>query len=166
MNPGKIIDPPPMTQSLRFGPSYRTIKIDTYFDFSKPRRFAGAIEMCNGVGACRKTLTGTMCPSFVGTREEEHSTRGRANALRAVISGSLARENFKSARLHEVLDLCLECKACKAECPSNVDMAKIKYESLPTTTRNTDYRSETVFLGILPDSASLDRSLPQCRIGS
>ena len=130
MNPGKIINPPPMTQSLRFGPSYRTIKIDTYFDFSSQGGFAGAIEMCNGVGACRKTLTGTMCPSFVGTREEEHSTRGRANALRAVISGTLARENFKSERLHEVLDLCLECKACKAECPSNVDMAKIKYEFL------------------------------------
>ena len=130
MNPGKIIDPPPMTQSLRFGPSYRTIKIDTYFDFSSQDGFAGAIEMCNGVGACRKTLTGTMCPSFVGTREEEHSTRGRANALRAVISGNLARESFKSERLHEVLDLCLECKACKAECPSNVDMAKIKYEFL------------------------------------
>ena len=130
MNPGKIIDPQPMTQSLRFGPSYRTIKIDTYFDFSSQDGFAGAIEMCNGVGACRKTLTGTMCPSFVGTREEEHSTRGRANALRAVISGNLPRESFKSERLHEVLDLCLECKACKAECPSNVDMAKIKYEFL------------------------------------
>ena len=130
MNPGKIIDPPPMTESLRFGPNYRTIKIDTYFDFSSQDGFAGAIEMCNGVGACRKTLTGTMCPSFIGTREEEHSTRGRANALRAVISGNLAREDFKSERLHEVLDLCLECKACKAECPSNVDMAKIKYEFL------------------------------------
>ena len=82
------------------------------------------------VGACRKTLTGTMCPSFIATREEEHSTRGRANALRSVISGALPHTDFTSKRLYDVLDLCLGCKACKAECPSNVDMAKIKYEML------------------------------------
>ena len=130
MNPGKIIDPPPMTENLRFGPKYNTIKIDTYFDFSAQDGFGRAIEMCNGVGACRKTLTGTMCPSFIATREEEHSTRGRANALRSVISGALPHKDFTSARLYDVLDLCLGCKACKAECPSNVDMAKIKYEML------------------------------------
>ena len=130
MNPGKIIDPPPMTENLRFGAKYNTIKIDTYFDFSAQDGFGGAIEMCNGVGACRKTLTGTMCPSFIATREEEHSTRGRANALRSVISGALPHTDFTSKRLYDVLDLCLGCKACKAECPSNVDMAKIKYEML------------------------------------
>ena len=130
MNPGKIIDAPPMTQNLRFGSSYSAIKIDTYFDFSSQGGFAGAIEMCNGVGACRKKLTGTMCPSYMVTQEEEHSTRGRANALRAVLSGTLPHEDFKHKRLYEVLDLCLECKACKAECPSNVDMAKLKYEFL------------------------------------
>ena len=130
MNPGKIIDPPPMTENLRFGANYSTIQVDTYFDFSSQGGFAGAIEMCNGVGACRKKLTGTMCPSYMATQEEEHSTRGRANALRAVLSGTLPAEHFKNKRLHEVLDLCLECKACKAECPSNVDMAKLKYEFL------------------------------------
>lgn len=130
MNPGKIIDAPPMTENLRFGADYNTIKIDTYFDFSSQDGFGRAIEMCNGVGACRKTLTGTMCPSFIGTREEEHSTRGRANALRSIISGALPHTDFTSERLQEVLDLCLGCKACKAECPSNVDMAKIKYEVL------------------------------------
>ena len=130
MNPGKIIDAPPMTENLRFGAEYNTIKIDTYFDFSSQDGFGRAIEMCNGVGACRKTLTGTMCPSFIGTREEEHSTRGRANALRSIISGALPHTEFTSERLQEVLDLCLGCKACKAECPSNVDMAKIKYEVL------------------------------------
>lgn len=130
MNPGKIVDAPPMTENLRFGAKYNTIKIDTYFDFSSQDGFGGAIEMCNGVGACRKTLTGTMCPSFIGTREEEHSTRGRANALRSIISGTLPHTDFTSERLYEVLDLCLGCKACKAECPSNVDMAKIKYEVL------------------------------------
>lgn len=130
MNPGKIIDPPSMTENLRFGPKYNTIKIDTYFDFSSQDGFGRAIEMCNGVGACRKTLTGTMCPSFIATREEEHSTRGRANALRSIISGALPHQDFTSERLYDVLDLCLGCKACKAECPSNVDMAKIKYEVL------------------------------------
>ncbi|MCG9126757.1 anaerobic glycerol-3-phosphate dehydrogenase subunit C [Candidatus Poribacteria bacterium] len=128
MNPGKIIDPPSMTENLRFGPKYNTINIETYFDYSAQDGFNRAIEMCNGVGACRKTLTGTMCPSFIATREEEHSTRGRANALRSVISGSLPTTDFTSERLYDVLDLCLGCKACKAECPSNVDMAKIKYE--------------------------------------
>ena len=130
MNPGKIVDGPPMTENLRFGNNYNTIKIDTYFDFSNQGGFNRAIEMCNGVAACRKTLTGTMCPSYIGTREEIHSTRGRANALRHVISGSLPQEHFKSKELYEVLDLCLECKACKSECPSHVDMAKIKYEFL------------------------------------
>ena len=130
MNPGKIVDAPAMTENLRFGTDYNTVKIDTYFDFSSQDGFGGAIEMCNGVGACRKTLTGTMCPSFIGTREEEHSTRGRANALRSIISGALPHTEFTGERLQEVLDLCLGCKACKAECPSNVDMAKIKYEVL------------------------------------
>ncbi len=130
MNPGKIVNAPPMTENLRFGADYNTIKIDTYFDFSSQDGFGRAIEMCNGVGACRKTLTGTMCPSFIGTREEEHSTRGRANALRSIISGALPHTEFTNERLQEVLDLCLGCKACKAECPSNVDMAKIKYEVL------------------------------------
>ncbi len=130
MNPGKIVDAPPMTENLRFGTDYNTIKVDTYFDFSSQDGFGRAIEMCNGVGACRKTLTGTMCPSFIGTREEEHSTRGRANALRSIISGALPHTELTGERLQEVLDLCLGCKACKAECPSNVDMAKIKYEVL------------------------------------
>ena len=130
MNPGKIVDAPPMTENLRFGTDYNTIKVDTYFDFSNQDGFGRAIEMCNGVGACRKTLTGTMCPSFIGTREEEHSTRGRANALRSIISGALPHTELTGERLQEVLDLCLGCKACKAECPSNVDMAKIKYEVL------------------------------------
>jgi Fe-S oxidoreductase len=86
--------------------------------------------MCNGVGACRKTLEGTMCPSYMATRDEEHSTRARANALRSVLSGRLPAAEFTGRRLYEVMDLCLECKGCKAECPSNVDMAKMKYEFL------------------------------------
>ena len=130
MNPGKIVDAAPMTESLRIGPTYKTWQPETILDFSHQGGFAAAVEMCNGMGVCRKKLEGTMCPSYMATLDEEHSTRGRANALRAVLSGKVPREDFTGKRLFEVLDLCLECKACKAECPSNVDMAKLKYEFL------------------------------------
>ncbi len=130
MNPGKIVDSPPMTDSLRIGPAYGTREVQTGFGYVQEGSFASAIEMCNGQGACRKVLGGTMCPSFMVTRDEEHSTRGRANALRAAMSGALPPDALTGKRLYDVLDLCLECKACKAECPSNVDMAKLKYEFL------------------------------------
>ncbi len=130
LNPGNIVDAPPMTEHLRYGPEYRAWEPETLLDFSGQGGFAGAVEMCNGIGVCRKKLEGTMCPSYMATLDEEHSTRGRANALRAVLSGKVARSEFTGRRLYEVLDLCLECKACKAECPANVDMAKLKYEFL------------------------------------
>ena len=130
MNPGKIVDAPPMTENLRYGSSYKTWEPETTLDFSGQGGFAAAVEMCNGVGVCRKKLEGTMCPSYMATLDEEHSTRGRANALRTVLSGQVPQSEFTGRRLYEVLDLCLECKACKAECPSNVDMAKLKYEFL------------------------------------
>ena len=129
MNPGKIIDCPPMTENLRYGPDYQTKSIATSLDFSLDNGYAGAVEMCNGMGACRK-LDGTMCPSYMATREEEHSTRGRANLLRAALSGLLPEGAMTSKRLHDALDLCLECKGCKAECDSGVDMAKLKSEFL------------------------------------
>jgi FAD/FMN-containing dehydrogenase/Fe-S oxidoreductase len=130
LNPGNIVDAPPMTSHLRFGPAYRTWEPATSLDFSAQGGFAASVEMCNGIGVCRKKLEGTMCPSYMATLDEEHSTRGRANALRAVLSGQVPREDFTGRRLYEVMDLCLECKACKAECPANVDMAKLKYEFL------------------------------------
>ncbi|MFN3974482.1 MAG: FAD-binding and (Fe-S)-binding domain-containing protein [Dehalococcoidia bacterium] len=130
LNPGKIVDCPPLTTNLRFSPAYHPLDIKTHLDFSADMGFTRAVEMCNGVGACRKVLTGTMCPSYMVTREEEHSTRGRANALRAVLSGLLPPSEFTNQRLYQVLDLCLECKGCKAECESSVDMAKLKYEFL------------------------------------
>ena len=129
MNPGKIIDCPPMTENLRYGPDYQTKSMSTSLDFSLDNGYAGAVEMCNGMGACRK-LDGTMCPSYMATREEEHSTRGRANLLRAALSGLLPEGAMTSKRLHDALDLCLECKGCKAECDSGVDMAKLKSEFL------------------------------------
>jgi len=130
MNPGNIVDSPGIIENLRYGVSYKTWEPKTLLDFSAQGGFAAAVEMCNGVGVCRKKLEGTMCPSYMATKDEEHSTRGRANALRAVLSGRLPASEFTGERLHEVMDLCLECKGCKAECPSNVDMAKLKYEFL------------------------------------
>jgi FAD/FMN-containing dehydrogenase/Fe-S oxidoreductase len=130
LNPGNIVASPSVTEHLRYGTSYRTWEPKTLLDFSGQGGFAAAIEMCNGVGVCRKKLEGTMCPSYMVTKDEEHSTRGRANALRAVLSGKVPAAEFTGRRLYEVMDLCLECKGCKAECPSNVDMAKLKYEFL------------------------------------
>jgi len=130
MNPGNIVGSPGVTEHLRYGAQYKTWEPKTLLDFSAQGGFAAAVEMCNGVGVCRKKLEGTMCPSYMATRDEEHSTRGRANALRAVLSGQVPAADFAGKRLYEVMDLCLECKGCKAECPANVDMAKMKYEFL------------------------------------
>ena len=129
MNPGKIVDAPPMTESLRYRaepePPPATVQ-----DFSRDGGVRASIELCSGIGACRKPRGGTMCPSYMVTLEEAHSTRGRANALRAAISGVLPAESLTSRELYDVMDLCIACKACKAECPSNVDMAKLKHEFL------------------------------------
>ena len=130
MNPGKIVDAPAMTQSLKISPQYKPWEPRTTLNFAGQGGFVRAVEMCSGMAECRKKLDGTMCPSYMGTLDEEHSTRGRANALRSAISGRAPQEEFTGKRLYEVMDLCLECKACKAECPSNVDMAKLKYEFL------------------------------------
>lgn len=130
LNPGKIVDSPAPTENLRLGPGYDPLSLVTTFNFSDQGGFAGAAEMCNGAGVCRKTQTGTMCPSFMATRDEEHSTRGRANALRMVLSGELPREELTGEQLFRTFDLCLQCKGCKAECPSNVDVAKLKSELL------------------------------------
>src|SRR5262247_457942 len=105
MNPGNIVAPAPVTDHQRYGAQYTTWEPKTLLDFSEQGGFAASIEMCNGVGACRKTLEGTMCPSYMATKDEEHSTRGRANALRAVLSGRLPAKEFTGKRLYEVMDL-------------------------------------------------------------
>lgn len=127
-NPGNIVDGPPIDHHLRYGPTYQTIPVQTTLHW--PTGFAIEIEMCNGAGVCRKLTTGAMCPSFMATREEEHSTRGRANLLRAALSGRLPATELTSSRMYAAMDLCVACKACKAECPSSVDMARIKTEFL------------------------------------
>lgn len=130
MNPGKIVDSQTIEHNLRYGTDYHDQEVKTAFHYRSENSFRESVHMCTGVGECRKMLGGTMCPSFKATRDEEHSTRGRANALRLAMSGQLDKEGLASKRLHEVMDLCLSCKACKSECPSNVDMAKMKSDVL------------------------------------
>ena len=129
-NPGKIVDTPPMTSNLRYGAGYETPDPVTFFDYAEHGGMGRAVEMCSGLGACRKTLEGTMCPSYMATREEKHSTRGRANTLRLAMAGRLGDAGLSDHDVHDVLDLCLECRACKAECPVGVDVARFKSEFL------------------------------------
>jgi Fe-S oxidoreductase len=124
------MDAPPLTANLRYGAAYKAANPPTWFDYSEYGGLAGAIEMCSGVGACRKKLSGTMCPSYMATREESDSTRGRANVLRLAISGRLDESGLGDEGVYQVLDLCLECRACKSECPVGVDMARFKSEFL------------------------------------
>ena len=134
LNPGKVVGGADPADNLRIGPSYHVHEPEsTLLDFSKQGGFARAVELCSGVGACRKTDTGTMCPSYMITRDEQHTTRGRANALRLVLTGELPARGLDEATLAGALDLCLQCKACKTECPSNVDLAKLKAEWLHQT---------------------------------
>lgn len=130
LNPGKIVDAPPLTANLRYGTLYQTADPPTFFDYSEHGGWGRAVEMCSGVGACRKKFQGTMCPSYMATRDEAHSTRGRANVLRLAMSGQLGEVDLQDRALREVLDLCLECRACKSECPVGVDMARFKSEFL------------------------------------
>lgn len=129
-NPGKIVDAPLMDHYLRYGEQYHPIQLHTHFRFNDTGGMVGAVELCNGNGLCRKVAGGTMCPSYMVTRDEEHSTRGRANALRMVFSGALPLDALTSARMKEVMDLCLECKGCTGECPSRVNMTRLKSEWL------------------------------------
>ena len=130
MNPGKIVDSPPITDYLRVVPGQKTPKFDTLYDYTANMGFFRSIEKCNGSGDCRKTeiMGGTMCPTYMATRDEDKTTRGRANILREFLSEPGGRSAFDKREIYEILDLCISCKACKAECPSNVDMAKLKAE--------------------------------------
>ncbi|TVQ31274.1 MAG: FAD-binding oxidoreductase [Phycisphaeraceae bacterium] len=142
MNPGDIVGAGPVSEILqrtRINPEPapdRPAKIpdvETYYDYGDQHGFEGAVEMCNGAGVCRKKQGGTMCPSYMGTLDERHSTRGRGNALRLAISGQLDAHKpgepaWNDAETMRTLDLCLSCKACKSECPSNVDIARLKAE--------------------------------------
>jgi Fe-S oxidoreductase len=131
-NPGKIVRTPSMNTFLRYKPDQKTRDIKTYFDFSKTQGILRAAEMCNGSGDCRKTVLsgGTMCPSYMATKDEKDTTRARANILRELLTNSKKKNPFDHQEIKDVLDLCLSCKGCKSECPSNVDMARLKGEFL------------------------------------
>jgi FAD/FMN-containing dehydrogenase/Fe-S oxidoreductase len=131
-NPGKIVHAPPMDTNLRYTKGQETPEIKTYFDFSKDQGILRAAELCNGSGDCRKTHLsgGTMCPSYMATRSEKDTTRARANILREVLTHSTESNPFNNESIKEVMDLCLSCKGCKSECPSNVDVGKMKAEFL------------------------------------
>src|SRR5580693_4548014 len=130
MNPGKIVNAPVMTDHLRDAGQPARPALPTRLRFDAPGGMRGAADRCMNIGLCRKASTGVMCPSYMATREEEHSTRGRANALLHALSMPDPHAALGSDRLHGILDLCLECKACKSECPLGVDMAALKTEAL------------------------------------
>jgi len=132
MNPNRIVDPPKMDDRalFRYKPDYRPMPVDTRFDWRAWGGFAGAVEMCNNNGACRKRDPGVMCPSFRATGDEQHLVRGRANTLRLALSGQLGADALTDPAMKETLDLCVGCKGCKRECPTGVDMAKMKTEVL------------------------------------
>jgi FAD/FMN-containing dehydrogenase/Fe-S oxidoreductase len=131
MNPGKVVDPYLPTENLRIGTSYAPKHVDTHFKFPHDdHNFGRTVLRCVGVGNCRRTHMGTMCPSFMATREEKYSTRGRARLLFEMLKGEVITGGWRDKNVHEALDLCLACKGCKGDCPVNVDMATYKAEFL------------------------------------
>lgn len=131
-NANKIVNTPPMDSHLRYDNDRNRTELKTYFDFSKDESILRLAEKCSGSGDCRKTeiTGGTMCPSFMATRDEKDTTRARANMLRQFLTNSTKRNRFDHEEIKEVMDLCLSCKGCKTECPSSVDVAKMKAEFL------------------------------------
>ena len=158
-NPGKIVRAPALTANLRFGSNYGTSEPTTAYDFSDFGSMAQATEQCSGVGACRKTLSGAMCPSYMATRDESASTRGRASALRQALSGQFGPGGLGDDELLPILDLCLECKACKRECPTGVDMARLKSEFLHQRHQRHGTPLGTEFLARIDRSAAWGQRL-------
>lgn len=160
-NPGKIVDAPRMNdrELFRYRPGYRMVEIKQQLDWSAwpgaSGGLQGAIEMCNNNGACRKTEGGVMCPSYRVTRDEQHVTRGRANTLRLAMSGELGEDAMSSDAMQETMKLCVSCKACKRECPTGVDMAKMKMEVMAARARKHGHTLHQRLVAHLPRYAAL-----------
>ena len=161
LNPGKIVDPPKMDdrELFRYSPDYRVGELKTQLDWSAypgaGGGFQGAVEMCNNNGACRKLEGGVMCPSYRATRNEKDVTRGRANTLRLAISGQLGPDALSSDEMMDTLKLCVSCKACRHECPTGVDMAKMKIEVLAARAEKHGLSLRDRLVGYLPHYAAL-----------
>jgi Fe-S oxidoreductase len=161
LNPGKIVDAPAMDQRalFRYPPDYSVAELKTALDWSAypgaGGGFQGAVEMCNNNGACRKLEGGVMCPSYRATRNEKDVTRGRANTLRLAISGQLGQDALASDAMMDTLKLCVSCKACRHECPTGVDMAKMKIEVLAARVASHGLSFGDRLVGYLPRYASL-----------
>ncbi|HXO72846.1 MAG TPA: FAD-linked oxidase C-terminal domain-containing protein, partial [Bradyrhizobium sp.] len=161
LNPGKIVDPPKMDDRalFRYAPDYRVRDLKTVLDWSAypgaGGGFQGAVEMCNNNGACRKLEGGVMCPSYRVTRDEKDVTRGRANTLRLAISGQLGPDALASDEMMDTLKLCVSCKACRHECPTGVDMAKMKIEVLAARVAKHGLSLRDRLVGYLPHYAGL-----------
>jgi FAD/FMN-containing dehydrogenase/Fe-S oxidoreductase len=161
MNPGKVVDPNPIVSNLRFGTDYAPAAVVTHFSYPRDAgNFAHAAARCVGVGTCRRTAGGTMCPSFMATREEKHSTRGRARLLFEMMRGDEI-ELWKSTEVLGALDLCLSCKGCKSECPVNVDMATYKAEFLSHHYRGRVRPKAAYALGLIHRWARLASRTPR-----
>jgi Fe-S oxidoreductase len=162
MNPGVIVAPHPLDSHLRITPSYRPAPAETHFNFSAEGGLAGAALKCVGIGKCRKSDAGTMCPSYMATREEMHSTRGRAHLLWEALSGNgLLKGGFADPVLKEALELCLSCKACKTECPAAIDMAAYKAEFFANYYRRNRRPLDVRFFARINEVARLGAVAPR-----
>ncbi len=161
-NPGKIVDTPPMDTSLRYEPGVETREFETMLDFSDYQGIVRSAELCNGSGDCRKTHLsgGTMCPSYMATKDEKDTTRARANILREILTNSTKKNPFESEEISEVMDLCLSCKGCKAECPSNVDVGKLKAEYLYQSHKTKGVSLRTWLIGNFSRMTALAANFP------
>ena len=160
MNPGVIVDPHPLDSHLKLGANYRPREIATHFNFRAEGGLAGAALRCVGIGKCRKTEAGTMCPSYMATREEIHSTRGRARILFEALTTDLLPDGFADPAVRDALDLCLSCKGCRSECPSSVDMAAYRAEFFFNYYRSHRRPLSSAFFGRLNEVARLASYAP------
>ena len=166
LNPGKIVDPPRMDDRslFRYPPDYHVSTFQPVLDWTSypggAHGFQGAAEMCNNNGACRAIGAGVMCPSYRATRDEEHVTRGRANTLRLAISGQLGPEGIASDAVKDAMALCVSCKGCKRECPTGVDMARMKIEVLAARAKTVGLSWRDRLVAYLPRYAGLARHVP------